>query len=135
MSEVTVTIFDRPYRLAVSSGEEELLKSCARDVDAQMQAVRSAGRVIGNEQIAVLTALELAYDAKKRSHEADHEAEARAAAPAGAAEAAHAAPAAEVLRRSAEQEAEKKEMLAEIKALCQLCEEALYRDAKMGTLF
>lgn len=131
MSEVTVTIFDRPYRLAVSSGEEELLKSCARDVDAQMQAVRSAGRVIGNEQIAVLTALELAYDAKKRSHEA----EARAAAPASAAEAAHAAPAAEVLRRSAEQEAEKKEMLAEIKALCQLCEEALYRDAKMGTLF
>lgn len=131
MSEVTVNIFDRPYRLAVSSGEEELLKSCARDVDAQMQAVRSAGRVIGNEQIAVLTALELAYDAKKRGHEA----EARAAAPSGATEAAGAAPAAEVLRRSAEQEAEKEKMLAEIKALCQLCEEALYRDAKMGTLF
>lgn len=131
MSEVTVTIFDRPYRLAVSSGEEELLKSCARDVDAQMQAVRSAGRVIGNEQIAVLTALELAYDTKKRGHEA----EARAAAPSGAAEAAGAAPAAEALQRSAAQEAEKEEMLAEIKALCQLCEEALYRDAKMGTLF
>lgn len=129
MSEVTVTIFDRPYRLAVSSGEEELLKSCARDVDAQMQAVRSAGRVIGNEQIAVLTALELAYDAKKRAHEAEE----RTAAPAGAAEGA--APSAEVLQRSAAQEAEKAEMIAEIKALCQLCEEALYRDAKMGTLF
>lgn len=131
MSEVTVTIFDRPYRLAVSSGEEELLKSCARDVDAQMQAVRSAGRVIGNEQIAVLTALELAYDAKKHGQEA----EARAAAPANATETAGAAPSAEVLRRSAAQEAEKEEMLAEIKSLCQLCEEALYRDAKMGTLF
>ena len=129
MSEVTVTIFDRPYRLAVSSGEEELLKSCARDVDAQMQAVRSTGRVIGNEQIAVLTALELAYDAKKRGHEA----EARTAATDGAAESA--APSAEVLQRSAAQEAEKAEMIAEIKALCQLCEEALYRDAKMGTLF
>ena len=33
MSEVTVTIFDRDYRLAVSSGEEELLKDCARQVD------------------------------------------------------------------------------------------------------
>ena len=70
MSEVTVTIFDRDYRLAVSSGEEELLKDCARQVDEQMQTVRAAGRVIANDQIAVLTALEFAYESKKRAEEA-----------------------------------------------------------------
>ena len=70
MSEVTVTIFDRDYRLAVSSGEEELLKDCARQVDEQMQTVRAAGRVIANDQIAVLTALEFAYESKKREEEA-----------------------------------------------------------------
>ena len=30
MSEVTVTIFNHNYRLAVSTGEEELLKNCAK---------------------------------------------------------------------------------------------------------
>ena len=105
MSEVTVTIFDRDYRLAVTSGEEDLIRECAKSVDDQMQAIRSAGRVIGNDQIAVLAALELAYDAKK----------ARETPEGGKAEA--------------------DPNLAEIRSLCKLCEEALYRETKMGSLF
>ena len=70
MSEVNVTIFDRNYRLAVTTGEEKMLEDCARQVNEQMLAVRAAGRVIAIDQIAVLTALELAYDAKKREHDA-----------------------------------------------------------------
>ena len=112
MSEVTVTIFDRDYRLAVSSGEEELLKDCARQVDEQMQTVRAAGRVIANDQIAVLTALEFAYESKKREEEAkDGNAGASPAPTPDAAEA-----------------------LKEIRALCRLCEDALYRDVKIGTI-
>lgn len=47
-----------------------MLEDCARQVNEQMLAVRAAGRVIAIDQIAVLTALELAYDAKKREHDA-----------------------------------------------------------------
>ena len=70
MSEVNVTIFDRNYRLAVTTGEEKMLEDCARQVNEPLLAVRAAGRVIAIDQIAVLTALELAYDAKKREHDA-----------------------------------------------------------------
>ena len=118
MSEVTVTIFDRDYRLAVSSGEEELLKDCARQVDEQMQTVRAAGRVIANDQIAVLTALEFAYESKKREEEVKEASPAAVPAPA-------AQPA---------QAAEDAEALKEIRALCRLCEDALYRDVKIGTI-
>ena len=68
MSEVNVTIFDRNYRLAVTTGEEKMLEDCARQVNEQMLAVRAAGRVIAIDQIAVLTALELAYDALSLIH-------------------------------------------------------------------
>ena len=54
MSEVNVTIFDRNYRLAVTTGEEKMLEDCARQVNEQMLAVRAAGRVIAIDQIAVL---------------------------------------------------------------------------------
>ena len=57
MSEVNVTIFDRNYRLAVTTGEEKMLEDCARQVNEQMLAVRATGRVIAIDQIAVLTAL------------------------------------------------------------------------------
>lgn len=127
MSEVTVTILDRDYRLAVSSGEEELLKDCARQVDEQMQTVRAAGRVIANDQIAVLTALEFAYESKKREEEAkDGNA---GASPAPTPDAAQPAPAAQPAQASEDAEA-----LKEIRALCRLCEEALYRDVKIGTI-
>lgn len=126
MSEVTVTIFDRDYRLAVSSGEEELLKDCARQVDEQMQTVRAAGRVIANDQIAVLTALEFAYESKKREEVKEAS---PAAVPAQAPDAAQPAPAAQPA-----QAAEDAEALKEIRALCRLCEDALYRDVKIGTI-
>lgn len=117
MSEVNVTIFDRNYRLAVTTGEEKMLEDCARQVNEQMLAVRAAGRVIAIDQIAVLTALELAYDAKKREHDAKKTA--AAAVPTAA---------------STPNEADSA-LFAEIHSLCSLCEEALFRDAKMGSLF
>ena len=69
MSELTVTIFSHKYRLAVSTGEEELLERCAKIVDDQMNAVRAGGKVISADQIAVLSALEIAYEAEKRRSE------------------------------------------------------------------
>lgn len=160
MSEVIVTIFNHNYRLAVSTGEEELLKNCAKLVDDQMSAVRASGKVIALDQIAVLSALEIAYDAQKKEDEsaarlaeASEEAKkaqeaarqaaedalkaqqtaeaepvpaaAEAAAPATATAPAPAAPADPAANQDAA-------ALEEIRALCQLCEEALYKDATLG---
>lgn len=159
MSEVIVTIFNHNYRLAVSTGEEELLKNCAKLVDDQMSAVRASGKVIALDQIAVLSALEIAYDAQKKEDEsaarlaeaseeakkaqeaarqaaedalkAKQTAEAEpmpAAAEAATATATAPAPAAPA-DASASQDAA---ALEEIRALCRLCEEALYKDATLG---
>ena len=129
MSEVNVTIFDRNYRLAVTTGEEKMLEDCARQVNEQMLAVRAAGRVIAIDQIAVLTALELAYDAKKREHDAKK----TAAAPPQPVQ--HQTPAAAVPTAASTPNEADSALFAEIHSLCSLCEEALFRDAKMGSLF
>lgn len=65
MPEVTVNIYSRTYRLAVSTGEEALIQRCAEIVDKQMKAIREGGKVINQDQIAVLAALEVAYEANK----------------------------------------------------------------------
>ena len=46
MPEVTVNIYSRTYRLAVSTGEEALIRRCAEIVDKQMKAIREGGKVI-----------------------------------------------------------------------------------------
>lgn len=159
MSEVTVTIFNHNYRLAVSTGEEELLKNCAKLVDDQMTNVRAGGKVIALDQIAVLSALEIAYDAQKKEEEAAKRAaeleafaaqqsEAAEAAQAAAAEAQAQAEAAAAALPAAEPNAQEDQApaapipaspiadeaaaLEEIRALCRLCEETLYKDATLG---
>lgn len=131
MSEVNVTIFDRNYRLAVTTGEEKMLEDCARQVNEQMLAVRAAGRVIAIDQIAVLTALELAYDAKTKKRE--HDAKKTAAAPPQPVQ--QQTPAAAVPTAASTPNEADSALFAEIHSLCSLCEEALFRDAKMGSLF
>ena len=159
MSEVTVTIFNHNYRLAVSTGEEELLKNCAKLVDDQMTNVRAGGKVIALDQIAVLSALEIAYDAQKKEEEAAKRAaeleafaaqqsEAAEAAQAAAAEAQAQAEAAAAALPAAEPNAQEDQApaapipaapiadeaaaLEELRALCRLCEETLYKDATLG---
>ena len=158
MSEVTVTIFNHTYRLAVTAGEEELLKRCAQAVDEQMSAVQASGKVIALDQIAVLTALELAYDAQKQKDAAARSAppaasSAPAAVDAARAQESAAAPAAPLQTEPAAapeqpapavqppQAAEQPQsapvedeaaILDELRSLCRLCEEAIYKDAVLG---
>jgi cell division protein ZapA (FtsZ GTPase activity inhibitor) len=65
MPELNLRIFSRNYRLAVTPGEEPVLEQCAQRVDQHMEAIRSGGRVVALDQIAVLAALEIAYDDTK----------------------------------------------------------------------
>lgn len=69
MPEVTINIASRTYRLAVSSGEENLIRDCAEKVDQQIASLKESANIISQEQIAVLAALEIAYEAQKKTDE------------------------------------------------------------------
>jgi len=59
---VVVHILDKEYRIACKKGEEEGLLSSARLLDAKMRGIRSSGKVIGTDRMAVMVALNLAHE-------------------------------------------------------------------------
>ncbi|MCG7987590.1 MAG: cell division protein ZapA [Candidatus Thiodiazotropha weberae] len=59
---VTVSILDKEYRISCQPDERESLLQAAAFVDGQMREIRQAGRIIGTERIAVMTALNIAND-------------------------------------------------------------------------
>lgn len=132
MPEVIVSIYNHKYRLAVSTGEEDLLRDCAAQIDRQMEAMKASGKVIAADQIAVLTALEVAYEAKKAEEAAKKAAEEKAPAPPPA----PAKPQAEAQPVPlATEPAHTDEDLEHVRRLCRLCEDAIFRDTKIGALF
>lgn len=62
---IAVRILDKEYRVVCEEGEETALITSARDLDRRMREVRSSGKVIGIERIAVMVALNLANDLLK----------------------------------------------------------------------
>ncbi|HSQ10934.1 MAG TPA: cell division protein ZapA [Burkholderiaceae bacterium] len=62
MEHLTVTILEREYRLACTPEEKDSLLRCAEYVDGKMQAIRSAGKVMGADRIAVMAALQIAHE-------------------------------------------------------------------------
>lgn len=57
MIAIDVTIMDHPYRLACKEGEEQALRETVSYLDRKMCAIRDAGKVRGNDRIAVMAAL------------------------------------------------------------------------------
>ncbi len=62
MEQIDVRILDRDYRLAVPADEKARLLEAVRVVDDRMRSIRDAGRVAGQDRIAVMAALQLAHD-------------------------------------------------------------------------
>ena len=62
MEHLTVTILERDYRLACTPEEKDSLLKCTAYVDGKMQAIRSAGKVMGADRIAVMAALQIAHE-------------------------------------------------------------------------
>lgn len=60
--QLTVTVLGREYRIACRPDEMADLLACARYVDQKMGAIRDGGKVVGNDRIAVLAALQIAQD-------------------------------------------------------------------------
>ena len=59
---VAVNILGKEYRIACEPGSEQELVDAARFLDARMREVRSSGKVIGADRIAVMVALNLAHE-------------------------------------------------------------------------
>ena len=61
VSQLEVTILGQSYVLACPDGGERDLLEAVATVDREMSAIRDAGKIKARERIAVLAALNLAY--------------------------------------------------------------------------
>lgn len=66
MKQQEVTILGQSYILGCPDGGEALLSAAVASVDREMSAIRDAGKVKARERIAVLAALNLAYQLADR---------------------------------------------------------------------
>jgi cell division protein ZapA len=66
MKQIEVTILGQSYILGCPEGGETSLLAAVAAVDKEMSAIRDAGKVKARERIAVLAALNLAYQLAER---------------------------------------------------------------------
>lgn len=88
-STFSVTILDKEYQVACPPEQQAELLLSARHLDEQMRAIRSTGKVIGLERIAVMAALNISHELLQtrngvRSAADDRGAEAAASGASGA---------------------------------------------------
>lgn len=59
---VTVHILDKEYCIACPDDERSNLESAARYLDGKMREIRSGGKVIGSDRIAVMAGLNITHE-------------------------------------------------------------------------
>jgi cell division protein ZapA len=59
---VTVHILDKDYCIACPPDERSNLESAARYLDGKMREIRSSGKVIGADRVAVMAALNISHE-------------------------------------------------------------------------
>ena len=59
---LTVQILDKDYCIACPADERANLENAARYLDGKMREIRSGGKVIGADRIAVMAALNITHD-------------------------------------------------------------------------
>lgn len=62
MIQLDVSIMGNPYKLACREGEEAALQQAVDYLNDKMCAIRDAGKVKGNDRIAVMAALGMAAE-------------------------------------------------------------------------
>jgi len=70
VKQMEVTIMGQSYLLGCPEGGEAALSAAVAQVDREMSAIRDAGKVKARERIAVLAALNLAYQLADAPREA-----------------------------------------------------------------
>ena len=59
---VSVDILDKEYQVACPPDEEAALTRAARYLDQHMRDIRSTGKVIGLERVAIMAALNISHE-------------------------------------------------------------------------
>jgi cell division protein ZapA len=59
---VTISIMGREFRVACPEGEEKQLQASVEFLNRKMKDVRDNGKVVGNDRIAVMAALNIAHE-------------------------------------------------------------------------
>lgn len=62
MERVDVSILGRDYSLACAPQEKDALLAAVRQVDQRMLAIKGSGKVVSNERIAVMAAIQIANE-------------------------------------------------------------------------
>ena len=74
-NSVTVQILDKDYCIACPADERANLESAARYLNDKMREIRSGGKVIGADRIAVMAALNITHDLLHKQQRLDQEAD------------------------------------------------------------
>lgn len=77
-STLEVFILDKSYRINCPEGEQDSLRSSAQYLDRKMREIRSGGKVIGLERIAVIAALNITHELLSASRHMDTESDSKA---------------------------------------------------------
>ncbi|CAB5693231.1 Z ring-associated protein ZapA [Delftia tsuruhatensis] len=78
MKQIEVQILQQSYVLTCPDGQEERLLEAVRRVDTAMTRIRDSGKVRSRERVAVLAALNMAFDVLDREVQQAHLAAAQA---------------------------------------------------------
>lgn len=70
---VTVHILDKEYCIACPQDERANLESAARYLDGKMREIRTSGKVIGADRVAVMAALNITHDLLHKQERMDNE--------------------------------------------------------------
>jgi cell division protein ZapA len=70
-STLEVFILDKSYRINCPENEQESLRASAQYLDRKMREIRSSGKIIGLERIAVIAALNIAHELLNASQKAE----------------------------------------------------------------
>ena len=73
-NSVTVQILDKEYSIICPQEERSNLVSAARYLDGKMREIRSSGKVIGADRVAVMAALNITHELLHKHDRLDAEA-------------------------------------------------------------
>ncbi|MDT4880092.1 Cell division protein ZapA [compost metagenome] len=71
---MNVHILDKDYCIACPPDERANLESAARYLDGKMREIRTSGKVIGADRVAVMAALNITHDLLHKQQHLDHQA-------------------------------------------------------------
>ena len=74
-NSVTVQILDKEYSIICPQEERSNLVSAARYLDGKMREIRSGGKVIGADRVAVMAALNITHDLLHKKQRLDQQAD------------------------------------------------------------